>query len=287
MQSTFSSYWRLVRGDRLIGTWLLLWPAWWALWLAAGGTPQLHLWLVFTGGVFLMRAAGCAMNDYADRHIDGMVQRTNDRPLITGEITPRAAIMTSIILALGAFLLVLTTNWMTVALSVVAVFLTVAYPFMKRVTHFPQIVLGAAFTWSVPMAFAATQQSLPTYMWLLFAAGVAWTVAYDTFYAMADRVDDLKIGVKSTAIWLGRADLPVIAALQCVMLALLVIVGQWVQLGMIYYYALIVAAVFFIHQIYTARHRKSTACFRAFLANNYVGLIIWVGIALDLFFRPI
>ncbi|KUJ84060.1 4-hydroxybenzoate octaprenyltransferase [Microbulbifer sp. ZGT114] len=273
-------YWQLARLDRPIGSLLLLWPTWWALWLAAGGWPGLHLFAVFTLGVLLMRAAGCAINDYADRHIDGHVKRTAARPLATGRATPRGALLLFTGLCLLAFLLVLTTNRLTVLLSLPAVALAFCYPFAKRYTHLPQVVLGAAFSMGIPMAFAAATGEVPAVAWLLYTANLLWTVAYDTFYAMVDRDDDLKIGVKSTAVLFGEMDRTMTAALQLMVLFALMLAGQRFELGTIYYLGLAVAACLFGYQQWLIRNRERDACFRAFLNNNWVGAAVFAGIAL-------
>ncbi|MCX2833331.1 4-hydroxybenzoate octaprenyltransferase [Microbulbifer thermotolerans] len=271
-------YWQLARLDRPIGTLLLLWPTWWALWLAAGGWPGLHLFAVFTLGVVLMRAAGCAVNDYADRHIDGHVKRTAGRPLAEGRVSPRGALGLFAALSLTAFALVLTTNRPTILLSLAALALAFGYPFAKRYTHLPQVVLGAAFSMGIPMAFTAVRGELPTAAWLIFTANVLWTVAYDTFYAMVDRDDDLKIGVKSTAVLFGDLDRVMTAALQSLSLFALLLVGGRFELGTAYYLGLAIAAMLSIYQQWLVRDREREACFRAFLNNNWVGGAIFAGI---------
>ncbi len=271
-------YLRLMRADKPIGTLLLLWPTLWALWLAAGGWPRWHLLLIFALGVFLMRSAGCVINDYADRNFDGAVQRTALRPLATGSVSKREALSLCAALCALAFVLVLFTNKLTILLSFGAVMLAGLYPFMKRFTYLPQVVLGAAFGWSIPMAFAAQSQTLPRGCWILFIANVLWTVVYDTFYAMIDRDDDLKIGVKSTAILFGEDDRLITGALQICVLFALVLVGTQFKLGYWYFVALIGAGGLFIYQQYLIRYRQRDACFRAFLHNNWVGAVIFAGI---------
>lgn len=271
-------YWQLARLDRPIGSLLLLWPTWWALWLAAEGWPGLHLFAVFTLGVILMRAAGCAVNDFADRHIDGHVTRTAGRPLATGSVTPRAALLLFTALSLAAFLLVLTTNRLTVLLSLPAVLLAFCYPFAKRHTHLPQLVLGAAFSMGIPMAFAAVQGQVPPLAWLLFTANLLWTLCYDTFYAMVDRDDDLKIGVKSTAILFGDLDRAITACVQGLTLCALLLAGARFELGPAYYLGLAAAAALFAWQQWLIRNRERDACFRAFLNNNFVGMAVFSGI---------
>lgn len=274
-------YVRLVRLDRPIGIFLLMWPALWALWLGGNGQPPWGIVLVFVFGVVLMRSAGCAINDFADRHIDGRVERTKARPLATGEVSPKEAVGVFAVLSLIAFGLVLTLNWQTVALSVVAVILTALYPFMKRVTHVPQLILGAAFGWAVPMAYTAINGEVPTVAWWLFAATLIWALIYDTQYAMVDRNDDLKIGVKSTAILFGRHDRLIIGLLQLLMLGLLVWVGLESGLGSLYFLGLGLAAALFGYQQYLIRGRDRGLCFQAFLNNNYFGMAVFVGLVLD------
>ncbi|MFZ5724244.1 MAG: 4-hydroxybenzoate octaprenyltransferase [Pseudomonadota bacterium] len=271
---------QLLRLDRPIGIFLLLWPTWWALWIAGDGRPSLQNLLVFTAGVVLMRSAGCAINDFADRDFDRQVARTKDRPLASGLLTTRDALWLFAVLALLSFVLVLFLNLYTILLSFGALALAALYPFMKRWTHLPQVVLGAAFSWAIPMAFAAEQEALPPVAWLLFFANLAWTVAYDTYYAMTDRADDLRAGVKSTAILFGRHDLLIIGLLQALALGLLAAAGLLAGLGLPYWCALAVAAGLFLYQHRLARQREPAACFRAFLHNNWVGLAVFVGIYL-------
>ena len=273
-------YLNLMRFDRPIGTFLVLWPTLWALWLAADGLPPLGTLIIFVLGVVLMRAAGCVINDFADRNIDGHVERTKDRPLATGEVSAREALWLFGGLCALSFVLVLLTNQLTVMLSFVAVLLAATYPFMKRYTHFPQLVLGAAFAWSVPMSFAAVQNTVPAEAWLVYIAVVIWTVAYDTFYAMVDRDDDLKIGVKSTAIYFGSEDRLITGILQCSVLFIFVIMGSRFQLGFIYFVGVAVAAALFVYQQRLIKNRQREKCFRAFLNNNYVGMAVFAGIAL-------
>lgn len=272
----------LMRLDRPIGTWLLMWPTLWALWVAAAGIPERHLLLIFVAGVYLMRAAGCVINDYADRHFDGHVKRTKHRPLATGRIAEREAKILFIGLVAASFVLVLFTNPFTIMLSLVGVVLAFIYPFMKRYTHLPQLFLGAAFSWAIPMAFGAVLGHLPVEAWLLFAANVAWTVAYDTEYAMVDRDDDLKIGVKSTAVLFGRGDRVAIGLLQLVTLALLGWAGLRLGLGVFFWLGLAGMAATFVHQQFLIRSRKRDPCFQAFLNNHWSGLLVFAGIALSL-----
>jgi len=279
-----SVYLRLTRLNKPIGTFLLLWPTLWALWLAAGGVPDWHLLVIFVLGVFLMRSAGCVINDYADRHFDGHVKRTRERPLVTGEASPREAIGLFIGLCLSAFVLVLFTDRFTVLLSLGGVALAFCYPFMKRYTHLPQIVLGAAFAWAIPMAFSAQRGSLGTDVWLLYTAVLLWTVVYDTLYAMVDRDDDLKVGIKSTAVLFGELDRVMIGVLQIMALYTLVMVGARFELGIWYHLGLAVAAGLFVYHQYLIRFRERGPCFRAFLNNNWVGFAIFAGIVLDYWF---
>jgi len=280
-------YMRLTRLNRPIGSLLLLWPTLWALWLAAGGFPHWDLLLIFIAGTFVMRSAGCVINDFADRRIDGQVKRTRDRPLATGEVSSREAIGLFVVLCLIAFGLVLLTDPFTIKLSAGALLLAFAYPFMKRFTHLPQVVLGAAFAWAIPMAFAAQRGELGQEVWLLYVAAILWTIVYDTFYAMVDRDDDLRIGVKSTAVLFGEQDRMITAVLQVITLCALLMVGQRFELGGIYYLGLAGAALCFIWQQWLIRFREREACFRAFLHNNYVGMIIFAAIVIDLLLKPV
>ena len=272
---------QLIRFDKPIGTLLLLWPALWALWLAAQGVPDYALLAIFLIGTFLARSAGCIINDLADRNLDGAVARTNTRPLVTGEITVREAIALFVALMLLAFILVLLTNRLTVILSVGAVVLASSYPFMKRYMQLPQLVLGAAFSWSIPMAFAAQSGALPPALWLVYLGNLLWTMAYDTAYAMVDREDDLKIGIKSTAILFGQYDRLMIALLQLSSLICLYLAGQAFELGVYYNASLVVSAALFGYHQYLIRECKPDECFRAFLHNNWVGMAIFVGVALN------
>jgi len=270
---------QLIRFDKPIGTLLLLWPTLWALWIAADGFPDPGLLLIFVLGTFLTRSAGCIVNDLADRHVDGAVKRTSNRPLVTGTVTEREALVLFTVLMALAFALVLFTNRLTVGLSVVAVLLASSYPFMKRFTHLPQLVLGAAFSWGIPMAFAAQRGELPPALWLLYLGNLLWTIAYDTKYAMVDRDDDLKVGIKSTAILFGRHDRLVVGILQLLTLAALYLAGRAFALGTYYNLSLLAAAGLFGYHQYLIRHRDRDSCFRAFLHNNWVGLVIFLGIA--------
>lgn len=273
------AYGQLMRLDKPIGILLLLWPTWWSLWLAAKGVPSLKNLLIFTLGVVLMRSAGCVINDFADRKIDGRVERTRHRPLATGAVSSREAIALFIGLCLLAFGLVLNTNLLTIQLSLGGLLLAFCYPFMKRHTHLPQVVLGAAFAWGIPMAYAAETGSIPSQVWLVYVAVVIWTLVYDTFYAMVDRDDDLKIGVKSTAILFGEQDRFITGALQLITLYTLAMVGSRFELGAYYYTGLAAAAGLFAYQQWLIRYRARSECFKAFLNNNWVGLVIFAGIA--------
>ncbi|MDP4789314.1 MAG: 4-hydroxybenzoate octaprenyltransferase [Haliea sp.] len=271
---------KLTRFDRPIGTLLLLWPTLGALWIAADGVPSPKLLVIFCLGTLLMRSAGCIVNDLADRHWDGSVARTRERPLVTGEVSVTQARALFLALCLAAFGLVLFTNTLTIALSVVGLLLASTYPFMKRYTYWPQVVLGAAFSWAIPMAFAAQLEALPSTLWLLYIANLLWTMAYDTQYAMVDRDDDVKVGIKSTAVLFGEADRLVIGALQGLCLLAWLLAGQRFELGAAYYFSVLAAAVLFGYHQYLIRHRDRAACFKAFRHNNWVGLVIFMGIAL-------
>ncbi|WP_435529745.1 4-hydroxybenzoate octaprenyltransferase [Paramixta manurensis] len=279
--SKFQAYSRLMRIDKPIGSLLLLWPTLWSLWLSGMAVPPLGVLLVFVLGVFFMRAAGCVVNDFADRKIDGHVKRTRGRPLPSGMVSEKEAKGLFVILVLISFALVLTMNAMTIWLSFAGLALAFIYPFMKRYTNLPQVVLGAAFGWSIPMAWAAVSEALPLTCWLVFAAYMCWTVAYDTEYAMVDRDDDLRIGVKSTAILFGRFDKLIIGLLQMAALAMLTIVGILMHLNGAFYWALLLAATLFFHQQKLIARRDRARCFQAFLNNNYVGLVIFIGVLLN------
>ena len=268
----------LARLHKPIGIFLLLWPTLWALWIAAEGMPRPGVLTVFVLGVILMRSAGCVINDYADREIDPRVNRTKDRPIASGRVSADEAMLLFMALCFSAFLLVLTMNTFTILLSLGGVMLAAIYPFMKRYTHMPQVVLGMAFGWSVPMAFAAQTNSVPKIAWLIYVVTVLWAVIYDTMYAMADRMDDLIIGVKSTAILFGDADRVIIGILQAMMLFSLYLIGQQAQLGDTYTLATLIAAGLMVYHQYLIRFRQPAACINAFLNNNWVGAVIFVGI---------
>lgn len=281
LKQRLQAYIHLMRADRPIGTYLLLWPTLWALWIASEGLPRWDLLLIFCLGVFLTRSAGCVINDFADRHIDGHVKRTVNRPLPSGRVSEREAIYLFCGLMLVSFLLVLLTNGMTILMSFGGLALAFIYPFMKRYTHLPQLVLGTAFGWAIPMAFTATQEALPLTAWLLYLAKLLWTVAYDTQYAMVDRDDDLKIGVKSTAVLFGRHDRLIIALLQLATLAVLLWVARIEQLGLWYMLGLAGAAALFVYQHWLIRARERMPCFRAFLNNHYAELLVLLGLILE------
>ena len=278
-RAKLSPYWRLVRGDRPVGTLLLLWPTAWALWLAAGGRPPWGTLAIFLAGVWLTRSAGCGINDYADRWLDPQVARTKSRPLATGELAPRDALLTFVVMMLAAFGLVLLTNRLTVYLSFGGLLLAATYPFLKRYTYLPQLYLGLAFGWGIPMAFAAVRNEVPPLAWLLFLGNLLWTTGYDTWYAMVDRDDDLRAGAKSTAILFGDMDLVAQGVLYALMFGALALVGQRAELGVSYWSGLATAALLVTYQFVIARHRDRAACFRAFLHNHWVGATIFAGIA--------
>ena len=281
MITHWKAYQQLMRLDKPIGTYLLLWPTLWALWLAAEGMPSWDLLLIFIAGVYVMRAAGCVINDFADRKVDGLVKRTQARPLATGAISAKSALVLFFTLCLIAFGLVSLTNLMTIKLSFVALLLAASYPFMKRYTHWPQLVLGMAFSWAIPMAFSAQTGAIPLTAWLTFAATVSMTVAYDTYYAMVDRDDDLLIGVKSTAVLFGDWDRTIIALLQGLTLALLLWVAQIENLGLFFYLGLAIMAALFVYQFAITKQRQREACFKAFLNNHLASLAVWIGLVID------
>ena len=277
----WQDYLKLMRLDRPIGNMLLLWPTLWALLLASEGRPSIKNLIIFTLGVFVMRAAGCVINDYADRNIDGNVKRTKERPLAANRLSKANALTLFAGLVLIAFVLVLATNTLTILLSTVAVALAAIYPFVKRRSHLAQVVLGAAFSWAIPMAFSAESGQLPMSAWLVYAVNLVWVVAYDTFYAMVDRDDDLKIGVKSTAILFADMDRVITASLQGLVIMGLYILGTEFKLGWIYSISVLGAAGLFAYQQYLIRFRQRQACFEAFLNNQWVGFVVFMGLALD------
>lgn len=272
------AYMQLMRLDKPIGILLLLWPTCWALWLANNGMPSLHLLLIFVLGVILMRSAGCVINDFADRDFDGHVERTKNRPLPSKQVTEKESKILFSLLIIISFLLVLTLNTFTISLSLVALLLAFVYPFMKRITYLPQLILGMAFGWAIPMAYGATLGYVPLEGWLLFIANITWTIAYDTMYAMVDKADDIKINVKSTAILFGKYDKLVIMLLQIVTVLLLIFIAVRHPLSDFFYFFLLLTMGLFIYQSILIRKREREHCFNAFLNNNYVGLVIFLGI---------
>lgn len=271
-------YYLLMRMDRPIGTYLLLWPTFWALWIAAEGIPPLSILLIFSLGVFVMRSAGCVINDYADRNIDKHVERTKNRPIASGKVSPGEALGLFAVCVLIAFVLVLFLNLYTILLSVAALFLAAVYPFMKRYTYYPQIVLGMAFSWAIPMGFAAQLNHIPVVAWILYLVTIIWIVCYDTMYAMADRDEDRKIGVKSTAIIFADNDKLIIALLQIAFIAGMLLIAWLLQAGGFFYLGIAAAAVFSLYQQYLIRYRDKKRCFQAFLNNNWLGMTIFIGI---------
>ena len=267
-----------MRFDKPIGILLLLWPTWWALLFAGNGLPALKNVIIFTCGVILMRAAGCVMNDIADRNFDPHVERTRQRPLACGELSLKQALGLFLFLMLLAFALVLMTNALTIKLALIGAVLASTYPFFKRFTHFPQVVLGIAFGWGIPMAFAAENAAVPLVAWWLLAVNTLWSVIYDTLYAMVDREDDITLGIKSTAILFGRFDILITGILMLLMIVKLTAMGLWLGLSWPWFAALLVSAVLFGWQLVTVRHRDGDSCFRAFLNNNWVGIAIFVGL---------
>ncbi|HEX2244933.1 MAG TPA: 4-hydroxybenzoate octaprenyltransferase [Gammaproteobacteria bacterium] len=272
------NYVRLMRLDKPIGIFLLLWPTLWALWIAGNGRPDPLVAVVFISGVVLMRSAGCVINDLADRDFDAHVKRTRERPLASGKVSPEEAVRLFSLLITGAFLLVMLMNTLTILLSFVGALLAATYPFTKRYIHLPQVHLGLAFGWAVPMTFAAQTGTVPKIAWLLLIATLLWAVAYDTMYAMVDREDDIRIGVKSTAILFGDADRPIIGIIQLLMLTVMLIVGHEARLGWTYYVGLATAALFALYQQYLIKDREPARCFQAFLNNNWFGAVIFFGI---------
>jgi len=274
----------LMRFNKPVGTLLLLWPTLWALWIAADGFPSISILIIFVLGVIIMRAAGCVINDYADRKVDGSVTRTRNRPLVDGRIEPQEALILFGCLCFSAFFLVLMTNRMTIALSFGGVAIATIYPFIKRYSNLPQVVLGAAWAWSIPMAYTAQTGTLVKEIWVLYFAVVLWTVAFDTFYAMVDRKDDLKVGIKSTAILFGDLDLFWIGVLQALTLLALVVTGDTFKLGMVYFGGVLAAGLLFIYQQIIARNRQPEACFKAFRNNQWVGMMLFIAIVFDRFY---
>jgi 4-hydroxybenzoate polyprenyltransferase len=282
-----TNYAQLMRLDKPIGTWLLGWPTLWALWLAGEGHPDGGIFIVFVLGIVVMRSAGCVLNDFADRRIDPHVERTRGRPIASGAVAPMEALTLFVALALIAIGLAAMLNRQAQLLAVIAAGLTVIYPFIKRFLSIPQLVLGMAFGWAVPMAFAAQTGQTKQLAWLVFGTALVWAVIYDTFYAMADREEDLKLGVKSTAILFGDADLFVIGGLQILMLLALIFIGDMAELGAWYYTSVFIAALLMVYHQWLARDRQSAQCFNAFLHNQYVGMIVFIGIVLHYTFNPV
>ena len=276
-----NAYIRLMRLNKPIGTYLLLWPTYWALFLSAKGWPDIDLLIIFTLGVLVMRSAGCVINDYADRNIDQNIARTKDRPLITGEVSHKSALRLFVFLLIIAFGLVLLTNALTIKLSLIALALATLYPFTKRWTHLPQVVLGVAFGMSVPMAFSAQTGSIPLSAGWIFLATIVWTLIYDTFYAMADRDEDIKIGVKSTAILFEKYDQIFITFLQILLIIVFVVIGNLFDLGSIYYFSLVIILIFMIYHQLLMKKRQKELFFKAFLNNNFIGMIAFIGIFLS------
>jgi len=278
-------YWILARFDRPIGILILLWPALWALWVASDGRPDLPVLIVICLGVVLMRAAGCVINDYADRDFDPHVERTRQRPIAAGKVKPGEALIVFVVLCLCSFGLVLMLNIYTIMLSFIAAFLAASYPFMKRYTHLPQAYLGIAFGFAVPMSFSAQLNSIPAVAWVMYLAVVLWALVYDTMYAMVDKEDDLKIGVKSTAILFGDYDRHIMAILQIIIIGLLIAVGQLKQLNWPYYSGVLVASGFSVYQQKLIFHREKSLCFKAFLNNNWFGMAVFAGLVMDYLLR--
>ena len=286
LASQLRNYGKLMRIDKPIGIWLLLWPTLWALWLAGEGNPNQGLFVVFVLGVIVMRSAGCVLNDYVDRKIDPYVERTRTRPIASGAVSPSEALILFVALSLIAIGLATMLNRPAQMLAIVAGALTIAYPFVKRYVSIPQFILGAAFGWAVPMAFAAQTGETPELAWLVFGTAMIWAVIYDTFYAMVDREDDLKVGVKSTAILFGEVDLFVIAGLQLLMLVALVLIGYRAELSAWYFLSVAIAALMMGWHLWLARDRQPAGCFAAFLNNHYIGLVVFIGIVLSYTFNP-
>lgn len=276
----FTAYLQLMRMDKPVPWLLLLWPTLWGLWVAANGHPSLKLFLIFTAGVLLTRSAGCVVNDFADQRFDGAVKRTAQRPLVNNRVSKIEAVLLAAVLFLIAFILVLQLNYLTIALSFVGLFLAVIYPFLKRYTNLPQIWLGAAFAWGIPMAFAATLNSIPWQGWYLFLTTLIWIVAYDAMYAMVDREDDLKIGVKSIAILFGQYDVFIISLLQVAVITLLLCFGMFMHYGPAYFICILVAGCFAAYQIYLIHDRQPDNCLKAFLNNSWFGFFVFLGVCL-------
>jgi len=275
-------YFRLMRFDKLIGIYLLLWPTYWALFLAAGGWPKFDLLIIFTLGVIVMRSAGCVINDYADRDIDKHIERTQNRPIASGEVSPKNALLLFFVLILVAFGLVLLTNMLTIQLSFLAIALASLYPFTKRCMQLPQFVLGLAFGMSILMAFSAQTDRVPVEAYWVFSANIVWTLIYDTIYAMVDRQEDLKIGVKSTAILFAKYDRIIIGILQILLLLIFFKIGKLFDLGVFYKFSTLIISILMIYHQFLIKNRQKTACFKAFLHNHYIGLTLFSGILASL-----
>jgi len=278
-------YWLLARFNKPIGILILLWPALWALWVASDGKPDLWVLFIICSGVVLMRAAGCVINDYADRDFDPHVERTRQRPIAAGKVSPKEALILFVVLCLCAFILVLQLNLMTIMLSFVAAFLAASYPFMKRYTSLPQAYLGIAFGFAVPMSFSAQTNTVPMVAWIMYLAVMLWALVYDTMYAMVDKEDDLKIGVKSTAILFGEKDREIMAGLQLIIITLLIVIGLMQQLSGFYYAGIMVASGLSVYQQKLIFNRDKVLCFKAFLNSNYFGLAVFSGLVLDYLVR--
>ena len=285
LSERLSLYLQLTRLNRPIGILLLLWPTLWGVWIAGAGHPAWHIVLIFVLGTVLMRSAGCAINDYADRDFDKHVQRTRERPVTSGRISPREAVWVAASLALAAFVLILPLNNLTLLLSFPAVFLAASYPYTKRFLAIPQAYLGIAFGFGIPMAFAAQQGSVPPVAWLLLVANVFWAIAYDTEYAMVDRDDDLHLGIHSSALWFGKYDVVAVMVCYAIALSLLTAVGLMIAAGIFYYVGLILAESIALYHYQLIKHRQREACFKAFLHNNWIGAVVFAGIAADYLVR--
>ncbi|QLG87268.1 4-hydroxybenzoate octaprenyltransferase [Chitinibacter bivalviorum] len=285
LQHRLSIYYRLARMDKPIGTLLLLWPTLWGLWIAGTGRPDWSLVVIFCLGTFLMRSAGCVINDWADRDFDGHVARTQARPLAAGEIRSREALYLAAAMALLALLIALPLNTLALSLTIPALFLAASYPFTKRFLPVPQAYLGIAFSFGIPMAFAAQRGEIPLLAWAMMLANLLWTVAYDTEYAIVDKPDDLKIGIKTSAITFGQYDVAAVMLCHAGFIAVMYLIGQWVPMGTIYYLGLGLASALILLQYPQIRHRDRSACFAAFLSNNRVGAVIFAAIALDFWIR--
>lgn len=277
----------LVRADKPVGAALLLWPMLWALWIISDGKPGWKVLLVFITGTFLMRSAGCAINDYADRGIDGSVERSRNRPIVTGAVSPKEAVLVAVVLSLISFLLVLTMNTLTIVLSFVGVGLAFLYPFTKRITYWPQLFLGLAFGWAVPMVSAAQTGTIQPVAWLIYGVAIVWALAYDTIYAMVDRPDDTRLGIKSTAILFADYDVAIIMFLQCSVLVIMTLIALHYGAGLVFICGLLAAAIVLTMQWRLIRTREPAACFRAFLLNNHMGALLFFGIFLDYIFRHV